>query len=135
MSPTKKTKRSAAAEAAEARCKRYERDVCDWTDAELDLELTERYAPTKIPPCRVCGGELWITSVGGGRPTVWACSPMETDPANEELSRLKTGREYGDTHYSESHYEDRRQGGDELVIELLTRFKRLAVAEDPLTPR
>ena len=94
----------------------------DLSDAALLAKLRERYAPTIIPPCRVCGGELSIGSVGGGRPTKWGCS--EWEEAGDGTLRRKPDRSAGDQHYSNSVFIDSRQGGDADVIELIERFER-----------
>ncbi len=114
MTTTAKSKR-------EARAALYGKEVTDWTLDELVLILTERYAPTVIPPCRVCGGELSIASSGGG-PTVWACNTMEDDPEKPDRLRRKKDRACADDHYSQSRYEDRRCGGDDVVMEALRRL-------------
>lgn len=104
---------------------KYERDVRDWNNYEILDELKERYKPTEIPPCRVCGGKLSIQSIGLG-PTVWAC-----DRFDEDGNRIK-GRKPADEHYSKSRIEDHRGGGDDLVIELIRRYQEASVAEaDP----
>ena len=90
---------------------------------ELIARLTEKYKPSEIPPCRFCGGKLSIGSIGGGKPTVWACSTMEDDPDKPGYLRVKVDRQRIDDHYSQSRYEDRRQGGDSDVMELIKRFK------------
>jgi hypothetical protein len=84
----------------------YERETSEWTDAELIAVINSRYEPTKVPLCRVCGGELSIGAIGGGSPTRYGC--MADNAA----------------HYSESSWEDRRQGGDSTVLELIERFSR-----------
>src|SRR6476659_5336606 len=93
----------------------------DLSDAALLAKLRERYAPTVIPPCRVCGGELSIGSVGGGMPTKWGCS--EWEEAEDGTLRRKPDRGAGDQHYSNSVFIDPRQGGDPDVIELIERFE------------
>jgi len=93
----------------------------DLSDAALLAKLRERYAPTVIPPCRVCGGELSLESFGGGMPTIWRCSPWQ--PTEDEPLRRKPGRGIADKHYSDSEFIDRRQGGDADVIELIERFE------------
>jgi hypothetical protein len=100
----------------------YESEPEAWTDDDLVAELTLRYAPSEIPPCRVCGGKLSIRCVGGGEPTEWACSPVEDDPERPDHLRLKLGRLGVDVHYRDSRYVDRRQGGDGAVMELLRRY-------------
>lgn len=80
-------------------------------DSELIAELTKRYVPTKVPPCRVCGAELSITACGGGKPTQYACSTQS----------IATGIDW--EHYQNSEWEDRRQGGDVDVMELIARYR------------
>ena len=63
--------------------------------------------------------------VGGGEPTVWACSPNEEDPDKPGYLRRKKDRGGVDEHYVQSEYVDRRQGGDDLVIELVRRHNLL----------
>lgn len=99
------------------RLKLYERDVADWSDAELLAELEQTYAATVVPPCRVCGGELSIQSIGGGMPTIWRCQGLDEDGKRQE------GRRIADEHYSKSTFEDRRAGGDSAVLELARRYR------------
>ena len=94
----------------------------EYSDAELVQVLTERYQPSEIPPCRVCGGPLTPQRIGGGEPTVWGCEGMEDDPKKPGYVRYKKGRHCADEHYSKSTYTDRRQGGDSAVMELVKRF-------------
>jgi hypothetical protein len=88
----------------------------DWTAAELISQLTERYQPSKIPPCSVCGGKMGIVAAGGGEPTAYACTGRDKD------GNTLPGRSMADEHYSQSRYLDRRHG-DSAVIELIRRFK------------
>ena len=106
-----------------ARQELYGREVTEWGNADLLGELTRRYAPSEIPPCRVCGKPLAVQSIGGG-PTGWACSGQEPDPENPERWRWAEGRRPADEHYLRSQWKDHRQGGDELVMELVRRFER-----------
>ncbi len=112
MTPAERKKRN----------ERYEKEPPDWSNAELVEELTELYRPSVIPPCPVCGGPLSPQQMGGGEPAVWACSTNEDDPDKPGYVRRKAGRGVADEHYSASQYIDRRQGGDELVMELIRRF-------------
>lgn len=105
-------------------------DVVNWTDKEIVTALVKRYRESVIPPCRVCGGKLSLQSVGGGRPTVWGCGMYEDDPDNPDRCRPKPGRSIADEHYSQSEYVDYRQGGDDVVIEAIRRWRPdLAVEE------
>ena len=98
-----------------------------WDDAALLTELRKRYEPTKIPPCRVCAAEMSIQSIGGGEPTVYACQGMEDDPDEPGRVRRMAGRGLVDDHYRSSEFIDRRQGGDEVVMELIERFGKTTV--------
>jgi hypothetical protein len=88
----------------------------DWSDEELLAELHRSYDEPTIPPCRLCGAELGLASMGSGQATVYAC-----DGRNEDGS-WKPGRSAADEHYSRSQYEDLKSGGDERVIEALRRW-------------
>ena len=99
------------------------REAKELNNEELIARLTQRYEPTKIPPCRVCGGPLSMQAVGGGNPTEWACSGREYDPDTHEWIGWQKGRTAADDHYRKSGFTDRRQGGDEDVMELIERFK------------
>lgn len=80
---------------------------------ELVERLTERYRPTDPPSCRVCGRRLSIQRIGGGMPTVWACSGRDAD------GRYLEGRSLVDDHYARSEWTDLRHGGDADVMALL----------------
>jgi hypothetical protein len=95
------------------------------TDEDIRV-LRERYAPSVIPPCRLCGAELSLGSFGGGRPTVWACDGRDDD------GNYLPGRKIADRHYSESRYEDYRQGGDPLVLALIARAEKAEQERDEL---
>ncbi len=88
----------------------------EWTNDELIEVLTERYKESIIPPCRVCGKPLVMGAVGGGKPTSWYCGDAKTPEGKTDWK-----------HHSDSIYEDRRQGGDDAVIELIKRFKASGV--------
>ncbi len=103
--------------------KLYGRKPENWSDAELEAELVKRYAPTRIPPCRVCGGALSMQRCGGGQPTVWACSGWQPDPSDPDGRIRSPGRSAADEHYRKSVFEDTRQGGDSAVLELIRRWK------------
>ncbi len=111
-----------AEERAERR-KLLEREVNEWTDAELLKDLHATYKETVVPPCRVCGGELGLQSFGSGS-TVWACSGKEDDPDREGYVRWQSGRSAADEHYNQSRFVDDRRGGDDRVIELIKRFAK-----------
>lgn len=82
------------------------------TDEQLG-ELEEQYRSEPIPVCRVCGSDLAISSMGGGRPTTWNCS-------NEE-ALTSTGKMDWD-HYEKSRFEQRRVG-DYRVLALIARLR------------
>lgn len=90
-------------------------------DHDLIERLRARYTPEPVPPCRVCDGPLSIQRVGGGEPTVWACSPNENDPDEPGHLRYKAGRSGADQHYSQSRFEQRRTG-DPDVLTLLSQI-------------
>jgi hypothetical protein len=105
-------------------------DVEKWSDAEIVTALVKRYRASVIPPCRVCGAALSMQRCGGGEPTVWACDGYEDDPENPARSRRKPGRSCADEHYVKSEHIDYRQGGDDVVIEAIRRWRPdLAVEE------
>lgn len=85
------------------------------SDADLLAALECRYAPSVIPPCRVCGTPLGIGRIGGGEPTVWAC---------QNAKHTNGQMDWG--HYDKSQHIDYRQGGDNNVIELIRRYRALA---------
>lgn len=89
----------------------WEIDDADLTDEQLETIINERYAPSVIPKCRICGGDMTIGASGGGQPTRWYCSvAQDSKPMDWK-------------HFGDSLWEDRRQGGDSRVMELLRRFK------------
>lgn len=101
-------------------------DTKEWPDEAIVAWVSERYEPTKIPPCRICGDDLGIERIGGGEPTVWRCSGMEDDPDRPGYLRRKKGRKPIDDHYSQSEFIDLRRGGDSIVMELLRRWREKA---------
>ncbi len=107
--------------------KLLEREPSELTSAELHEVLRARYAPTEIPPCRICGKELSLAAAGCG-PTVWACD------GRAEAGGWQEGRSAADEHYSQSRFEDHRRGGDDLVMELLARHEAILCAENSAAP-
>jgi hypothetical protein len=83
-------------------------------DEQLVQELTKRYKPTEVPPCRVCGARLKVAAAGGGGPTQYVCSTQSATnlPADWE-------------HYERSRWEDVRSGGDAGVMQLLAAYSAL----------
>lgn len=100
-------------------------DVAEWPDDVLREYVEDRYEPSVIPLCRVCGGELSIQGVGGGRPTEYACDGMEVDPDDKNRVRYKEGRSPADDHFGQSQYTDYRRNGDSFVMEVLRRWKKI----------
>ena len=98
----------------------FAKEVSDWTLDELCEQLFDRYKETAVPPCRLCGRALSLQAFGNG-PSVWACTGQEDDPEDSERLRYLPGRKLADEHYSKSRFEDHRQGGDQLVVELIYR--------------
>lgn len=66
--------------------------------------LRQRYTADEVPSCRVCGGELSVQSMGGGRATEYAHSAPD-------------GVRMGDwmEHYRESKWTQYRAGDDEVL--------------------
>lgn len=82
------------------------------SDEQL-AELEDYYTSEPVPACRVCGAPLSISSIGGGRPTVWSCS--------DEEALIVDGKMDWD-HYDKSQFEQRRTG-DSRVISLIARLR------------
>ena len=74
--------------------------------------LTDKYKNYDIPPCRVCGSELTVGSMGGGRLTEFACSEatIGTDGWLEH---------YGQSKWTAPNKPDR------LVTLLIDKYKEL----------
>lgn len=83
------------------------------TDEQLIGLLDNRYKPSVIPPCSVCGSKLGIASIGGGEATRYACKKAQG----------KDGMDWA--HYRMSGYSDYRRGGDSDVIQLIKRYVRV----------
>lgn len=110
-----------------------DKELPEWTDAELLAWLREQYKAEPIPPCRVCGGPLTIASIGGGNATRWACDMWERDPSKPEELRRKEGRGCADEHYSRSQWTQYRDG-DSAVLELCARLERHNVTQGAPAP-
>lgn len=82
--------------------------------SEYEPILRERYTPAPIPPCRVCGGPLSLSSFGGG-PTVYGCSEYEDDPDRPNHLLRKPGRSVADEHYSQSCHIVYRDGDTRVI--------------------
>jgi hypothetical protein len=94
------------------------REPHELTADELIEILTDRYQEPTIPPCRLCGGELSIQSIGGGKATEYACTGRNED------GTWKEGRKIVDDHYRDSRYIDYKRGGDDYVMELVKRYQQ-----------
>src|SRR3954465_9998798 len=57
----------------------WKREPNDLSMAELIEIVRLKHTAEEIPPCRVCGGPLSVTSMGGNAATKWACSGQEDD--------------------------------------------------------
>ncbi len=108
--------------------------------SELDLdELEQRYTAEPVPPCRICGDVLSIASMGGGKPTEWACSLQEDDPERPGMLRMKPGRdgllnEFGPGgHYHDSHWTQYRRG-DPDVLALIAELRQARADRDHTVP-
>ena len=102
--------------------------------AELLSELRRSYTRDPVPPCRICGGPLSVQSIGGGQPTVWACSGKEDDPDRPNYIQTKAGRwekaEPGSPseyerggHFHDSHWTAYRSG-DSRVLALIDLYEQ-----------
>jgi hypothetical protein len=81
--------------------------------AGLVAELRARYKPMPIPPCRVCGAELSLSSAGGGSYPKYNCSALGMD-FGPDATR----------HYAASeHFHD---PGDANVVALLDALTLLS---------
>jgi hypothetical protein len=94
----------------------YEKRYNEWDDGDLSWVLHRRYTPTPVPPCCVCGGKLSMQSIGGGRPTGYACVGRDDD------GNWLEGRSVADYHYTLSCWDDHGHGGDGAVMELVRRY-------------
>lgn len=82
--------------------------------SEPDLQALEaRYRAPDVPACRICGGPLVCVASGGGSPTRYACSTQQSG----------SGRPVDWNHYDGSRWEDRLQGGDSLVMDLVASYR------------
>jgi len=75
--------------------------------AELVEALRERYTPQPVPPCRVCGKPLHLSSAGGGSAPTYSCG------ATVGLDG-KTDWE----HYERSQHKHLHSGDDEVISAL-----------------
>lgn len=103
----------------------------DLSDHELVTTLLDRYEPTPIPPCKICGGMLYPQGSAGPKGIVYYCPVIEEPPNKMGRVRQKEGRGGQDEfrpggHYFESAYLDPKGGtADPLVAELVERFYTL----------
>lgn len=100
----------------------WNRELQDLSISELIEILRLKHTAEEIPPCRICGGPLSITSIGGTAATKWACSGQEDDPENPGMLRYQPGRHVADGHYSQSRW-TQHYDTDSHVIELVSRIE------------
>ena len=105
-----------------------EKNLPNWTDAELLAWVRHCHTGDAVPPCRVCGGPLSVASMGGGRATKWACDMWEDDPEKPGKLRRKTGRGPADDHYERSEWTQYRES-DPAVLEMARRLEQRPNAE------
>lgn len=115
------------------------RPPAECADDHLIARLVEHYTRDEPPPCRVCGGPLTVARAGSGR-TLYACSPLTDGPSEaghliEKAGRgsLAQDRDAEDDHYRRSYWEQPRRGDDD-VLELVARFRRIAGVAAPSSP-
>ena len=75
--------------------------------------LVGRYTAEVVPPCRICGGQLSIQAIGGGGPTIYACSGQYEDA--EQGRKYREGRSVADEHYSASQWRMYRHGDQDVL--------------------
>lgn len=111
--------------------KPYPIDPASIPDQELVRTLLDRYAPTPIPPCKICGGMLYPQGSAGPKGIVYYCPVIEEPPGEMGRVRQKEGRGEREEflpggHYYESAFLDPKGGvSDPLVAELCNRFNAL----------
>lgn len=66
--------------------------------------LRRRFQSEPEPKCRICGAEMHIGAIGGGRPTIWYCSAVRYIGGSKEEQK----------HFSASRYEQTRHGDGEV---------------------
>lgn len=101
------------------------------TAAELSI-LRWRHAPVVIPPCRVCGAELTIGSMGGGQATKYSCSSPEASSIGD---KTREERRDASDHYAASIVNVAYHGDPKIVrvIDELVAL-RSAAGEDMVVP-
>lgn len=77
------------------------------------LLLRNRYGIEDVPPCRVCGEELHVASMGGGRLTEFACQNTGFYEGN-----------WDQDHYSNSKWTAPNHS-DSMVLLLLEKYEEL----------
>lgn len=89
---------------------------------EGDLAALElRYTADPVPPCRVCGKPLAAQSVGGGKPTVYACS----EPGDTSKWNGPGAKHYQDSRWTQYH------SGDSEVLRLIHAYRAALMAINP----
>lgn len=84
--------------------------------------LRETYTADEVPPCRVCGAELTIVSMGGGRATEYSCGAIEPISTPWNSPEWK--------HYEKSKWTQYRSG-DSLVLRVVDALEARLANEDP----
>lgn len=95
-------------------------DVEKATDDDLIAMLRERFTGDPVPPCRVCGAELTIGSIGGNTSTKYACPNADTLKHEWGSPEQREAME----HYRASEFFHNKPG-DTLVLQLLDRYQHL----------
>lgn len=109
-------------------------------DSELLQRLEERYAHPEVPPCRICGEELTVSSMGGGGPTIFHCGSEQAkwlggslcleaqklDPNHKKGLSYKYSCEHY-RHYVDSEFNVYRHG-DSDVLKLVEHVRELTSA-------
>lgn len=96
----------------------------------VDLSmLIGRHTPVRPDPCRVCGADMTIGSMGGGDATVYRCSVASANYFNP------TNRAETEDHYRRSEQRITYHGDHAIVAALLElRALREAAGEDMAVP-
>ncbi|HWL42742.1 MAG TPA: hypothetical protein VNQ73_07350 [Ilumatobacter sp.] len=83
--------------------------LCQLSAIELSI-VRSRHLPPIVPPCRVCGADLEVVSIGAGHATKYACSSPEARRAGsrgaEREQRLVALRHYHDSEVRIAYHDD-----------------------------
>jgi hypothetical protein len=99
-------------------------------------ELKERYTAEEVPPCRVCGGQLTVQSMGGGQATEYACGSQtrgfEVPLADQDdPQKVRAYNEQWYDHYGRSKWTQYRSG-DRRVLALIDDYEAVGRYADAL---